>query len=843
MKSRIYERVRQLKGEDACARLGEMYVGTIHAYCLRILEDKFGYGDHEPLDENQEMAFILREGWGLGLGRDGKYSKNCAEFLHSVDVVYDELLDREKLAKRVPDFARHLEQHEGILGRHRLVTFGQMIALAVHNLEKKPQALSTIKHLIVDEYQDINRAQDRLIRLIGKTARVFIVGDPRQSIYQWRGSNEKCFEDFLTNFPGCEKLFLKENRRSVPVIVKTANAFAQTFEKGKYESLTPVRKETGSVCAIDRESPEREAEWIAKQVKELVTVRKVCKYSDIAILFRSVSTSALPFLSAFRKENFPFLVGGKVGLFQRDEAQAVGRLFAWLSDKGFWREGLYGGNQLSGDDLLKTAIEKWSAVTKSNLSTKDLSVKLKAWKQKVLNGGFKHFTSMYQQLLAILGFLELDPGDKLHAAIMANLGRFNTLLTDYEASLRLGGYKPDWGKDSYGLCWYMNTYATGAYEEQAAEDLRGIDAIQIMTVHQAKGLEWPVVFLPCLTSIRFPTSRAGRPQTWFIPRDMEGFDVNRYEGGIDDERRLFYVAMTRARDVLCLSRFKRINNAQSPSQFLVDVEKYTTKIAENHDLPSTAIKATLESDEIQTFSPSEIIAYMRCPYLFCLREMWGYQPGLDIAIGYGKSLHYCMRCAGEQIKQGSDPTKAIKDVVKEKFHLPYAGGKPLETMRGTAERVLSGFVTRHEQDMKLIQEVEARLEFPLEKATISGKVDVIIRGTEKKPSIEVRDYKTSDTVTTLKDSSLQLQLYTLGLIKLQRPVTQASVAYLDQEPGDKDIEPVSIKQSDLESAKDIAEKSIKGIRQASFKARPGQHCADRCDFPCICRYKNAGSHK
>ena len=75
MKSRIYERVHQLKGEDACAKLGEMYVGTIHGYCLQILEDKFGYGDHDPLDENQEMAFILREGWGLGLTGYGGYSK------------------------------------------------------------------------------------------------------------------------------------------------------------------------------------------------------------------------------------------------------------------------------------------------------------------------------------------------------------------------------------------------------------------------------------------------------------------------------------------------------------------------------------------------------------------------------------------------------------------------------------------------------------------------------------------------------------------------------------------------------------------------------------------------
>jgi len=844
MKSRIYERVRQLKGEEACARLGEMYVGTIHGYCLRILEDVFGYGDHDPLDENQQMAFILREGWSLGLGQDGPYSRNCAEFLRSVDVVYDELLDREKLGRKVPRFLRHLERYEELLEGHRLITFGQMIALTVQKLEANPQVLSGIKHLIVDEYQDINLAQDKLIRLIGRNASIFIVGDPRQSIYQWRGSNEQCFEEFLNNFPDCKKVTIKENWRSVPIIVKVANAFAETFERAKYESLNATRKDNGIVSVLDCENPDSEAEWVAEQIKQLVEVKKGCGYSDIAILLRSVSTSAKPFLTVFRRNNFPFLVGGKVGLFQRDEAQAVGRLFAWLSDRGFWREGFYGqGSQIDGDDLLRTGIEKWEAVNGSGSLPKNLPRKVRSWKQKVLNDGFKDFTSMYQELLVTLGFLNLDPSDKLQAAVMANLGRFNTLLTDYEASIRLGGQKPDWEDALKGLCWYMNTYATGAYEEQPVEDLRGIDAVQVMTVHQAKGLEWPVVFLPCLTAKRFPTSKAGQRQHWFIPRDMEGFDVKRYEGGIEDERRLFYVAMTRARDVLCLSHFRRIRIYQSPSPFLGTVQKYVKKIGEGDNLPSTQIKASLESDEIQTFSPSEIITYLRCPYLYCLREMWGYKPRLDVALGYGKSLHYCLRCASERIKEGADAEMAIRDLVRAKFHLPYAGGKPLETMKNAAEKILTQFVKRHEQDMQRIQEVEARLEFPLEKATIAGRVDVIIRGTERKPSIEVRDYKTSDVVTTFEESSLQLQLYTLGLIKLQRPVADASVAYLDPKHTKNDIKDVPIGQSELKSAEATAKKCIKGIGRGSFKAKLGAQCKDRCDFPFICRYRTKLANK
>lgn len=840
MKSRVYERVRQLQGEQACARLGEMYIGTIHGYCLRILEDIFGFGDHEPLDENQQMAFILREGWGLGLGQGGQYSRNCAAFLRSVDVVYDELLDREKLRRKVPDFFRHLEKYEELLKMHRLITFGQMIAYAVKKLKARPDALSGIKHLIVDEYQDINRAQDVLIRLIGRNASIFIVGDPRQSIYQWRGSNEKCFEDFLRNFPDCEEVTIKENRRSVSQIVSAANAFAETFERGQYEPLSEIRKDRGAVCLLAFDRPEDEAEWIAKDIKQLVEVKRVCRYSDIAVLLRSVSTSAKPFLRVFRREDIPFLVGGRVGLFQRDEAQAVGRLFAWLSDRGFWREGFYGqGSHINSEDLLWSGIDKWISTNGKYSGPKDLAGKLRLWKQKILDDGFSDFTSMFQELLLILGFLNLNPDDKLQATVMANLGRFNTLLSDYEGSIRLGGQKPGWGNALMGLCWYMNTYATAAYEErQLVEDLSDTGAVQVMTVHQAKGLEWPVVFLPCLTRIRFPTLRAGRQQRWFISRDVEGFDVKRYEGGIEDERRLFYVAMTRARDILCLSYFRRINNYQNPSRFLDAVEHHSRRIREDDDIPALQIKTTVENDEIQTFSAGEIITYQKCPYLYCLRDMWGYRPRLDVALGYGKSLHYCLRCASELIKQGADAEKAVRDLVKEKFHLPYAGGKPLERMKRAAMEILTGFVGRHKHDLQRIQEVEARLEFPLEKATIVGRVDVIIKGTDNKPSIEVRDYKTSDAVTTFEESCLQLQLYTLGLKALHRPVTGASVVYLDPKHTNNDIEAVPIGPIELQSSRSIANKCISGIREASFRAKPSTHCKNACDFMQICRWKN-----
>lgn len=451
IKDRIYKRVGDLHGDNACARLGEMYVGTIHAYCFRVLQDYFGYGDYEVLDDNQEMAFIMREGWSFGLG-DGNYSKNCQAFIQSVNVVYDELLKRSDIRKKDDRFARHLEDYEQKLREHRLLTFGQMTALTVEKLEENPQALADAKYLIVDEYQDINRAQEKLIQLIGKNASVFVVGDPRQTIYQWRGSDQKCFDRFTAE----KSISIPENRRSAKKIVELANKFAKTFEGTKYEEMSSTRGEDGIVSLVRCKRNTSEAEWITKQIKRLVDEKKLCSYSDIAILLRSVSTSAEPFIDNFKKEDIPYLVGGKVGLFRRDEAQAVGRIFAWMGDK-FWVEDTYGWSSRSeGEALLRSAIEYWKFTLKVKSVPKNLLKNLETLKENVQSGKNKDFTAIYQDLLIILGFLDFVPEDKLQAAIMANLGRFNELLTDYESSIRRGGTRSDWQGDLKGLCWYMN---------------------------------------------------------------------------------------------------------------------------------------------------------------------------------------------------------------------------------------------------------------------------------------------------------------------------------------------------------------------------------------------------
>ncbi len=827
MKSRVYDRLKHMGGDEVCARLGDMFIGTIHGYCSRLLEDYFGYGDYGVLDENQEMAFLLRVGWELGLGNNGKYSANCETFLNTSNVVYGELLPKSKLKKSAPGFFDQFEKYEEILDSHKRLTFNRMINLAIDNLKEKPEALNHVEYLIVDEYQDINRAQEKLIRLIGEGCHIFIVGDPRQTIYQWRGSDEGCFEDFVTYYSDTETIPITENRRSTKAILEIANDFADCFKK-HYVHLDPTRKEEGTVYLGEFETGYEEASWIADQIESHVK-NGACSYSDIGILFRSVKTSAPIYIDIFRERKIPVMVGGKVGLFRRYEIKAVGKLFAWLFDGAFWN-GDSKDEAIKGDDILYSALNDWRYGVPDVSLPDNVFHNLMKWKESALGFEYPHFTRVYQELLIILGFHRLDPNDPNHMVIMANLGRFGTILSDYESANMLGGRTRKWERDLKGLFWYMTLYATSSYEEQAGDDIGGLNAVQLMTIHQAKGLEWPVVFIPAMVAKRFPSIMTGRERKWLIPRDL--FDAKKYEGDIDGERKLFYVALTRAKEILTVSYFKKLTNRMSPSEFIsegLDISKMK-KISGAGSLPLCKVEKVVDIEELQTFAAGELITYGKCPQLYRFVHVWNYQPGLDPMLGYGNTLHFCLRHAGELIRdEGYNPSSAIMQAIEDNFYLPYAGETITENAKSTALDRLLRFVEKHDEDMKRIKEVESRIEFPLKRATVMGKVDVILHDNE---NLEIRDYKTSDSIISKEEVAMQVQLYTMGLRKVGEPVTKGSVSFLEN----ANTDPVDVNDAALKNAEAKAGNYIDGIMNRDFRACPGNFCG-KCHYKLICRYK------
>ncbi|MCS7262980.1 MAG: ATP-dependent helicase, partial [Aquificaceae bacterium] len=296
MKDRIYIKLNEIQRRDVLQEIGDMFIGTIHSFCLRLLQEHFGYGNYMVLDDKQEVAFLFQHNRDVfnDYMRDKNLKVKIQRFLKHVNIFYDELIDKKDLEKhlsteqRYQSFYESLKKYESLLEKHKVLTFPLMTYLAVEKLRQNSDIIETldIKHLIVDEFQDLNKCQYELVKLIGQKANVFVVGDPRQTIYQWRGSSNEFFEEFSKDFKDVKYVLIPENRRSATSIVEYANKFSESFENTIKDPMESKREKKGVVQYYEYENPKQEAEFIAKQIKELVESGK-CQYSDIAILLRS----------------------------------------------------------------------------------------------------------------------------------------------------------------------------------------------------------------------------------------------------------------------------------------------------------------------------------------------------------------------------------------------------------------------------------------------------------------------------------------------------------------------------------------------------------------------------
>ena len=216
----IFKRVAESKGEAFLERLGPMYVGTIHAFCFRLLQDHVPkFANFDLLDEHRLAGMLSREYKRLHLDRlDNRHWRPILEFQRNADVVENELIDVARL--RGTTLGECYADFLDMLQRYKLLTYGQLIAKAVNALDDPAIAQRVrrnLRHLIVDEYQDINPAQERLIQKLGSSpVQVCVVGDDDQAIYQWRGSEFDNILTFSQRYRGTKSLSLSQNRRSRP---------------------------------------------------------------------------------------------------------------------------------------------------------------------------------------------------------------------------------------------------------------------------------------------------------------------------------------------------------------------------------------------------------------------------------------------------------------------------------------------------------------------------------------------------------------------------------------------------------------------------------------------------
>jgi len=842
LKSRIADRVAGRLGQAALDRLNGLFVGTIHSYCFRLLQRYVPrYETYDVLDDNQLTAFLTREARRLDirqLDADNRLFASIAAFLKSVDVVENELLDP---ATMPTPFGSILRAYDATLDRYRLLTYGQQIVRAVTELERPDLAAvihGSLRHLIVDEYQDVNPAQERLIELMaGPQTELCVVGDDQQAIYQWRGSDVSNILNFRDRYAPVATFEITTNRRSRPQLIAAANRFAETIPDRIDKSMDADRASAGpepELVVWTQDTEQDEAGWIANLVLDLV--ESGVPYRDIAILVRS--RAAYPRLvEQFSAFDIPVQPGGRSGLFDQPEAIVLGRTIVWLTDLD-WRAPRQWGAPVGDDDLFREYEQSFGLTTPQRRRVERF---LREWKAAVpKEDRTADLVGELYELLAELGIKEWDLSRSLVVNRFGTLARFSSLLADYESVRRRSRPDPDLvgeqvGGEDRGTWYYSNlglyilNYAQGAYEGFDGEDDFDLDAVDLTTVHRAKGLEWPAVFVPSMTRGRFPTRRTGEIQDWLVPR--ERFNAPRYEGSDSDERRLFYVAITRARDWLSVSRHERVTKRRTgESPYYADLAEHEVPV-DGVRLPAIESSATTDDELSITFS--ELASFIECGLAFRLRNLVGFQPRLAPELGYGKAVHHVLRAIAETTRATGhvpSPTEA-DEILDHSFFLPTANKPAHRQLKDAARRLVGTYARKHEADLHRIWETERSFELHLDGVTVSGRADVILGHEGGVPTaLAIVDYKTSTSGEVL-DHALQLQVYADAG---RREGLDVQAAYIhDLKVAAR--EPIPVSASDITAAEAIVTEAAEHIRARKYHPRPGPACR-RCEVRTICAY-------
>ncbi len=836
--------------------LSEMYVGTIHAYCLNLLQQPpvYSFLKFSVLTEVQQRLLIDRYSRRSGLTevplQDGRYLTRWVD-----SRLYQTLLGvLEEGGGRPGDIPAEIADATGkyhaLLDELKYLDYSGMLRRAVDELSSNRALRSsikkTIRYLIVDEYQDINPLQEKLIRQHSTLgANVCVVGDDDQTIYQWRGSDVDNIITFAKRYPGVKTEHLNENFRSSRAIVLTARRIIEQNPERlpkKMESTDAQPFERGDLLALQFGDVEAEADWIAIKVQHLrgseykdrpTKPSRGLTYSDMAVLVRAWK-DVPPIAEALRKAGVPYLGGGMNSLLDTPEAQAVRDIFYYLADHPV------GDSALPTDAALRSSLRNGlPGLTKKNI-TAGLEY-LQGIKLRIPLGSDNQLflQRVYLDALEVMAVREERIGNAARSGevIFFNLGKFSQLISDYEHihfhSSPVSLYQ--------GFAGFLEHQAAEYYPEETEETAHAKpDAVRIMTVHQAKGMQWPVVFVPCLRANRFPSRRQGGRSIWHVIQEKTVPNAERYKGTVEDERRLFYVALTRAERYLFCSWAPANRQQQRASAFFTEfTESEWVLGADTRKKPRRLTPRARTEENPIPLTFSELRYYFQCPYEFKLRFLYGFDSPLIRALGFGKSLHDALCEIHAKSILGEVPSVGdVPRLVKDHLHLPFANDEIRENAVRSAENALEQYLDKHGEHLTRLEHAEKLIELKLaDGIVVKGRIDLIRRTDTNE--ISIVDFKSGDDTQPKEMTILQLHVYAAGFKKATGraadliEIHNLEVGHVHRE----EVNESSIKQT----LKRVVEAGRR-IRDGALARREkwtGQ-CV-KCDMAGICRSKPAGA--
>ena len=562
------QRIHNLTGDNDTG-----YISTFHSFCVSVLQEdshalqypkSFLVLDNSDIDS---MLKIIYEERGLTLrnmtfskARDmieiRKIFKEPEYYLDMLNMSLDTLRQKYLTATEPSDiiFYGYLYQEKKCFG----LDYNDLIKFTLYIFEQneavKIKWQQRLEYIMIDEFQDIDELQYKLMSVLcGYHKNLFIVGDPDQTIYTWRGANVRYLLDFDKIFPSVKTIMMMQNYRSTPQIVSVVN---DLIDKNKFrikKNLMPTIADGRKVICHHADTSEREAMWIAEQIQALHG--EGTSYREITVLYRAHYITRIV-EEVFLREKIPYAIYSGVQFFNRMEikdALAYLRLIAYKDDLAFLRVVNVPKRNL-GERRIKFLQEyavKHQCSLYIALETNLDNEIFKGTKAAQFVALIENFAANYaeRQISELLAAILNESGYEKMLRTEGSQERLDNLA---ELKQSVYEYETSCGEEST-LEHYLSHVALFTNNDAADNS----DKVKLMTVHSAKGLEFPYVFLCAMNEGVFPSKKTDTIQK------------------MEEERRLAFVAMTRAQKGLYLSEAEGRNfdgSPRYPSRFLLDIE-------------------------------------------------------------------------------------------------------------------------------------------------------------------------------------------------------------------------------------------------------------------------------
>jgi DNA helicase-2/ATP-dependent DNA helicase PcrA len=913
MKSRVVKAV----GE----RAKDVTLKTFHAFCESLLKEVDS--DHLMLDKVDHWILLRRNLKRLQLERfrriaePGQFLSDFIEFFsrcqdelvscgdyhryteqlaaeveaERAELDRDTLAEREETVAREREIARAYQASEELLREKKRSSFGSLITGAVELLERDAALRAALqnryRYILVDEFQDTNIAQLRLLELLANDNRnIFAVGDNDQAIYRFRGASFGSFKLFLERFAGWRegddstpfRVSLTENYRSTPNILRVAsqvigmNTATADFPK---KVLTASRPEGEKIRVVELSEIEDEAHWVAGEIARIHRAGR--RWRDFAVLYRAHNhRDAL--VRELSRRKIPFVIS-RLSIL---EHPLVKDLIAYLrliakpyDDIAAARVLAAPAWRLAPQDLVRFAerARKNRKKIYDELQTKQATLPFEPAANELsellqfLSAQRKtiHFRTAAEILAELLEWLEVYPRASEQDRVYVK--RLPEFVKAWEPKSETRGL-PEFVE-------YLEYFDQAGGTISLDEDAPG-DAVQLMTVHGAKGLEFSHVFVLRVNKNKFPQPE--RSHVFEFPAKLmkEGAPEEHFHH--QEERRLYYVALTRAQDRLTITSVAEKRGRippfvedilMEPSVKRRDVLQLAPKVARPPADSSGELGAGIAqsllfappdglpkvfsriakwaeifhppSSEPLELHPSAVQSYRSCPQRYLFSSLWSLQEGPKATLTFGRVMHGTIRRVMAEIKKGNRlPFDEVQRIFEAEwsavgFEDDYQEG---EYKKDGLEQVRTFHQAALEQP-SVVLELEKNFELPVENNVIlKGRIDQINSlgrldrpASTKTVDVEIVDYKTGKP---RKDSDarkdLQLSIYAIATKEIfeWNPVRLVFHYLQDNLRQETARDP-----KQLDDALRVVQETAADIRAGEFPARPGFICRT-CAYKPIC---------